>query len=70
MINGVSIECKIFSTICRIDDFSDELKSEIRNRLTAICHGSDSVMEKTFTLLTEIRLRNLTSECSGRYAFK
>ena len=43
MINGVSIDHKKFATVCRVDDFSDELKSEIRERLSTTCHGPDAV---------------------------
>lgn len=46
MINGISISHDNFATVCRIDDFSDELKIEIRKRLSAICHGPDAVKEK------------------------
>jgi hypothetical protein len=47
MINGVSIERNKFATVCRIDYFSNELKTEIRNRLSAICHGPDAVSKKS-----------------------
>jgi len=43
MINGISIEQNAIATICKIDEFSDELKQEIRARLSTICHGPDSV---------------------------
>ena len=42
-MNGVSIDQDGFATVCRIDEFSDELRNEIRNRLSAICHGPDAV---------------------------
>ncbi len=39
MIDGVSIDRKKFATVCRIESFSEELRNEIRERLSAICHG-------------------------------
>lgn len=47
MIKGVSVDHNNFATVCRIDDFSDELKNEIRDRLSAICHGPDAVAKQT-----------------------
>lgn len=66
MINGVSIEQKKFVTVCRIDNFSDELKNEIRDRLTAICHGPDSVMEKS----VYTSYKNTLKEFNKRYITK
>ena len=66
MINGVSIEQKKFVTVCRIDNFSDELKSEIRDRLTAICHGPDSVMRKS----VYTSYKNTLKEFNKRYITK
>ena len=48
LINGVSIDSSEFATVCRIEKFSDELKNEIRDRLSAICHGPDAVATKSF----------------------
>ncbi|MDG9670589.1 hypothetical protein ONV78_22820 [Hahella sp. CR1] len=33
------------ATVCRVEQFTDELKNEIRGRLAAICHGKDKVDE-------------------------
>lgn len=43
MIAGITTENTDLATICRVELFTDELKSEIRNRLAAICHGKDKV---------------------------
>ena len=47
MISGVSIEKNDFATVCRIKYFSDDLKNQIRNRLSAICHGPDAVSSES-----------------------
>lgn len=66
MINGVSIDRNKFATVCRIDDFSDELKSEIRDRLSAICHGPDAVSkESVFS-----SYKNTIKEFNKRYRSK
>tara|TARA_R110000823_G_scaffold198080_4_gene329170 strand:+ start:9378 stop:10172 length:795 start_codon:yes stop_codon:yes gene_type:complete len=43
MIDGISIEKSKSAMVCRVDDFSEQLKTEIRERLSAICHGLDMV---------------------------
>lgn len=43
MIAGIITENTELATVCRIEIFTDELKTEIRNRLAAICHGKDKV---------------------------
>jgi hypothetical protein len=43
MIFGIKTENTEFATVCRVEQFTDELKTEIRNRLAAICYGKDKV---------------------------
>jgi len=43
MFDGITMENTEFATVCRIEIFADELKTEIRDRLAAICHGKDKV---------------------------
>lgn len=45
MIDGVRKEETDNATVCRVEEFTDELKYEIRNRLSTICHGKDKVEE-------------------------
>lgn len=47
MIAGVTIDRNKFATVCRINNFSDELGHEIRDRLSAICHGPDAVAKNS-----------------------
>lgn len=43
MFSGITTEKTESATVCRVEVFSDELKSEIRKKLGAICHGKDKV---------------------------
>lgn len=53
MIDGITTECTELATVCRIEIFTDDLKTEIRNRLAAICHGKDKV--ETGSLIASYR---------------
>ena len=66
MIDGVSITRKTSAIVCRIDNFSDELKSEIRKRLSAICHGPD--MASSGSVI--VSYRETLKEFNKRYASK
>lgn len=46
MINGITVKQNEFATVCQIDQFSDELKQEIRKNLSSICHGPDAVQSE------------------------
>lgn len=44
-IVGVTVTKKDNFVVCFIDEFSEELKSLLRNELTSICHGRNQVKE-------------------------
>ena len=66
MIKGVTISSKESSIVCRIDNFSDELKAEIRERLATVCHGPDAVAEDSVFSL----YKNTLKEFNKRYRSK
>ncbi|WOJ98181.1 Hachiman antiphage defense system protein HamA [Congregibacter brevis] len=66
MIKGVSVTRKNSATACLIDFFSDELKAEIRERLSAICHGPDIASSGSIVA----SYRETLKEFNKRYAPK
>jgi len=66
MISGISIERNEIATVCRIVNFSDELKREIRDRLSAICHGPDAVTNDS----VYASYKNTLKEFNKRYSSK
>jgi hypothetical protein len=66
MIKGVSVDHTDCATVCKINYFSAELKSAIRNRLSAICHGPEAVEnERIFA-----SYKNTLKEFNKRYGSK
>lgn len=43
MISGIITETTELATVCRIEEFTEQLRTEIRDKLATICHGEDKV---------------------------
>jgi hypothetical protein len=63
MIDGVIIDQKKLATVCKITYFSEELKKEIRARLSTICYGPDDVNRD----LARTKYKNTLKEFNNRY---